>query len=71
MPIISDNGATGKPNSIHFKISIYEMHSRKVPPSIFYIINKIKQTRDIEYQIAKKSDKPFTLISGTYLTGKQ
>ena len=33
------------------------MRSRKVDPSIFYIINKIKQIRDIECQITKTSDK--------------
>ena len=60
MPIISDNGTTAKlvnDTLLIFKRSLYEMHSKKVVPSIFYIINKIKQIRDIKYQIAKKSDK--------------
>ena len=57
---IFDNGTTAKLVNhilLIFKRSLYEMRSRKVAPSIFYIINKIKQIRDIEYQIAKKSDK--------------
>ena len=56
MPIISDNGTTTKLINhilLIFKRSLYEMRSRKVAPSIFYIINTIKQIRDIEYQIAK------------------
>ena len=60
MPIISDNGTTAKLVNhilLIFKRSLYEMRSRKVAPSIFYIMNKIKQIRNIEYQIAKKSDK--------------
>ena len=60
MPIISDNGTTAKVinhNMLIFKRSLFEMCSKKVAPSVFYIINKIKQIRDIEYQIAKKSDK--------------
>ena len=60
MPIISDNGTTAKLAHhilLIFKRSLYEMRSKKVAPSVFYIINKIKQIRDIEYQIAKKSDK--------------
>ena len=60
IPIISDNGTTAKTVNhilLIFKRSLYEMRSRKVAPSIFYIMNKIKQIRDIEYQIAKKSDK--------------
>ena len=74
IPIISDNGTTAKLVNhilLIFKRSLYEMRSRKVAPSIFYIMNQIKQIRNIEYQIAKKSDKlTFTLISGTYLTCK-
>ena len=60
MPIISHNGTTAKLVNhilLIFKRNLYEMRSRNVAPSIFYIINKIKQIRDIEYQIAKKSDK--------------
>ena len=60
MPTISDNGTTTKlVNHILLivKRSLYEMRSRKVAASIFYIMNKIKQIRDIEYQIAKKSEK--------------
>ena len=60
MPIISDNGTTAKLVNhilLILKRSLYEMRSRKVAPSIFYIMNKIKQIRDTEYQIAKKSDK--------------
>ena len=60
MPIISDNGTTAELVNhilLIFKRSLYEMRSRKVAPSIFYIINKIKQIRDIEYHIVKKSDK--------------
>ena len=60
MPITSDNGTTAKLVNhilLIFKRSLYEMRSRKVAPSIFCIINKIEQIRDIEYQIAKKSDK--------------
>ena len=60
MPIISDNGTTAELLNhilLIFKRSLCEMRSRKVAPSIFYIMNKIKQIRDIEYQIAKKSDK--------------
>ena len=60
MPIILDNGTTAKlVNHILFifKRSLYEMRSRKVSPPIFYVMNKIKQIRDLEYQIAKKSDK--------------
>ena len=60
MPIISDNGTTAKLVNhilLILKRSLYEMRSRKVAPSIFYIMNKIKQIRDIEYQITKKSDK--------------
>ena len=59
MPIISDSGTTAKLVNhilLTFKRRLYEMRSRKVAPSIFYIMNKIKQIRDIEYQIAKKSD---------------
>ena len=51
MPIISDNGTTAKLVNhilLIFKRSLYEMHSRKVASSIFYIINKIKQIRDIK-----------------------
>ena len=60
MSIISDNGATAKLVNhilLTFKRIPYEMRSRKVALSIFYIINKIKQIRDIEYQTAKTSDK--------------
>ena len=60
MLIVSDNGTTAKLVNhilLIFKGSLYEMHSRKVAPSIFCIINTIKQIRDIEYQIAKKSGK--------------
>ena len=33
------------------------MKSRNKPPSEFYIINRIKKTMQIEYQIAKSSNK--------------
>ena len=77
MTIISDNGTTAKLVNhilLIFKRSLYEMRSRKVAPSIFYIMNKIKQVRDIAYQIAKTSDKltlHFNPPRGTYLTCKQ
>ena len=40
-----------------FKQSLFEMKSRNKPPSEFYIINRIKKTMQIEYQIAKSSNK--------------
>ena len=46
MPIISDNRTTAKLVNhvlLIFKRSLYELRSRKVAPSIFYIMNKIKQ----------------------------
>ena len=50
MPIISDNGTTAELLNhilLIFKRSLYEMRSRKVAPSIFYIMNKIKQISSI------------------------
>ena len=39
------------------KRSLHEMRSCKVSPSIFYIVNRIRNIMDIEYQIAKSTDK--------------
>ena len=40
-----------------FKRSLFEMKNRNKPPSEFYIINRIKKTMQIEFQIAKSSNK--------------
>ena len=40
-----------------FKRSLYEMRSCKVSPLIFYIVNTKRNIMDIEYQIAKSTDK--------------
>ena len=60
MPIISDNGTTAKMVN-HILLILREVCMKcvqgKLPHQFFYTMNKIKQIRDIEYQIAKKSDK--------------
>ena len=40
-----------------FKRSLYEMRSSRPCPSVFYIINRIKQIKEIEYKIAQFNDK--------------
>ena len=40
-----------------FKRSLFEMKSCNKPPSEFYIIDIIKKTMQIEFQIAKSSNK--------------
>ena len=40
-----------------FKRSLFEMENRNKPPSEFYIISRIKETMQIEFQIAKSSNK--------------
>ena len=40
-----------------FKRSLYEMRSGRSCPSVFYIINRIKQIKEIEYKIAQVNDK--------------
>ena len=40
-----------------FKQSLYELRKQNVRPSIFYICNRIKQIRNIEYIIAKDASK--------------
>ena len=60
MPIISDNGTTAKMVN-HILLILREVYMKciqgKLPHQFFYTMNKIKQIRDIEYRIAKKSDK--------------
>ena len=40
-----------------FKRSLFEVKTRNKPPSEFYIINRIKKTMQIEFQIPKSSNK--------------
>ena len=40
-----------------FKRSLYEMRSSRPCPSVFYVINRIKQIKEIEYKIAQVNDK--------------
>ena len=40
-----------------FKRSIFEMRYKQSTPSIFYVINRIKQTMSIEYHIAQSNNK--------------
>ena len=40
-----------------FKRSIFEMRYKQSPPSIFYVIYRIKQTMSIEYHIAQSNNK--------------
>ena len=40
-----------------FKRSLYEMRSSRPCPSVFYIINRIKQFKEIECQIVQGYDK--------------
>ena len=40
-----------------FKRSLYEMRSSRPCPSVSYIINRIKQIKEIEYQVAQVNDK--------------
>ena len=40
-----------------FKRSIFEMRFKQSTPSIFYVINRIKQTMSIEYHIAQSNNK--------------
>ena len=44
-------------NILIFKKSLYEMRSCKVSPSILYIVNRIRNVMDTEYQIDKSTDK--------------
>ena len=40
-----------------FKRSLYEMRSSRPCPSVFYIINRIKQIKEIECKIVQVNDK--------------